>query len=174
MTLESVKPDPEKPFPKVGVGMVAFSSDSRYIATRNDNMPCAAWIWDVATLSQIVLLKQISAIRTMVWHPTRQLLAIGTVPFLFVRFFFFVFFWDWFFGPVDAREICVGPCVVAAAYAAIIGKARYTGVRWPICISSRVAPWCVAVAVWFGVNVRGGTVPPSGFQHGPAASRPDA
>ena len=43
-----------------------------------DNMPCAVWLWDVASLSQVVLLKQMSAIRALVWHPTRQLLAIAT------------------------------------------------------------------------------------------------
>ena len=30
----------------------------------------------------------------------------------------------WFFCPVDARETGFGPCVVAAAYAAVIGSAR--------------------------------------------------
>ena len=41
-----------------------------------------------------------------------------------------------FFGPVDLRENCFGPCVdlVAAAYAhaAVIDSARYTGIRWLI------------------------------------------
>ena len=39
------------------------------------------------------------------------------------------FFWVWFFGLVDAPEACVGPCVVAAAYTAVVDTARYTGMR---------------------------------------------
>ena len=31
----SIKPDPEKANPKIGVGLVSFSKDSRYMATRN-------------------------------------------------------------------------------------------------------------------------------------------
>ena len=31
----SVKPDPEKPNPKLGVGQIAFSGDNRYLATKN-------------------------------------------------------------------------------------------------------------------------------------------
>ena len=33
--LPSVKPDPEKPNPKLGVGQVAFSNDNRFLATKN-------------------------------------------------------------------------------------------------------------------------------------------
>ena len=33
---------------------------------------------------------------------------------------FFVFIIGWFFDPMDARETCVGPCVVAAAYTAVV------------------------------------------------------
>ena len=36
-------------------------------------------------------------------------------------------------GPVDAREACFGPFLVAAAYAAVVDSARYTGMRWLIC-----------------------------------------
>lgn len=36
--VEATKPDPEKPFPKLGVGVIEFSPDSRYIATRNGNV----------------------------------------------------------------------------------------------------------------------------------------
>ena len=44
----------------------------------------------------------------------------------------------WFFDPVDAREASFGPCVVAAAYAAVGDTARYTGMRWLICTCRRV------------------------------------
>ena len=41
-------------------------------------------------------------------------------------------------GPVYAREACFGPCVVAAAYAAVVDTARYTGMRWLVCTCRRV------------------------------------
>ena len=39
----------------------------------------------------------------------------------------------WFSGPMDAREACFGPCLVAGAYAAVIRTARYIGIRGLIC-----------------------------------------
>ena len=40
----------------------------------------------------------------------------------------------WFFGPMDARETCFDPCVVAVAYTtAVFDTARYIGTRWLIC-----------------------------------------
>ena len=39
-------PDATKPFPKLGVGMQAWSSDSALLFTRNDNAPTALWIWE--------------------------------------------------------------------------------------------------------------------------------
>ena len=35
----SIKADPEKANPKIGVGMISFSNDSRYMATRNGKVP---------------------------------------------------------------------------------------------------------------------------------------
>lgn len=78
ITVPSVKPDPEKPNPKLGVGLVAFSPDSRYVATRNDNMPCAVWIWDVANLRLSVLLLQTSPVRELRWDPRQPRLALCT------------------------------------------------------------------------------------------------
>jgi hypothetical protein len=39
-------PDAKKPFPKLGVGMQAWSSDSALLFTRNDNAPTALWVWE--------------------------------------------------------------------------------------------------------------------------------
>ena len=39
---------------------------------------------------------------------------------------------------MDARAACVGPCVVAAVYAAVIDTASYTGMRWLIFTCRRV------------------------------------
>ena len=56
----------------------AFSADSRYLATRNDNMGACTWIWDITKLRHAVLLRHIAGVRAMEWHPSRQLLAIAT------------------------------------------------------------------------------------------------
>ncbi|XP_032903692.1 WD repeat-containing protein WRAP73 isoform X2 [Amblyraja radiata] len=73
-----VKPDPDRANPKLGVGMIAFSPDNRFLATRNDNMPNTVWIWDVQKLKQYVVLEQISAVRNFQWDPRRTRLAICT------------------------------------------------------------------------------------------------
>jgi|EP01043_Picozoa_sp_COSAG02_P056135 WD40 repeat protein len=39
-------PDAARPFPKLGVGMQAWSSDSALVFTRNDNAPTALWVWE--------------------------------------------------------------------------------------------------------------------------------
>lgn len=72
------QPDPEKPNPRLGVGLASFSSDSRYLATRNDNMPTAIWIWDMIELSLAVLLLQSSPVREFSWDPHQPRLAIAT------------------------------------------------------------------------------------------------
>ncbi len=74
----SIKPDPEKPNPKLGVSHIAFSPDSRYVATKNDNMPNAVWIWDVTNLKLSVLLLQINPVREVKWDPTQSRLAVCT------------------------------------------------------------------------------------------------
>lgn len=78
VTIPSTKPDPEKPNPKLGVSTVVFSADSRYVATKNDNMPCAVWIWDVTNLRLSVVLLQTNPIREIKWDPTQPRLAVCT------------------------------------------------------------------------------------------------
>lgn len=71
-------PNVEKPFPKLGVGLLDFSADSRFFATRNDNMPKCVWIWDVSRLRQVAVLYQLENVRAMQWHPNRSILAIAS------------------------------------------------------------------------------------------------
>lgn len=78
VTVAASRPDPEKPNPRLGVGLASFSSDSRYLATRNDNMPCAVWVWDMLELSLVVLLLQASPVREACWDPRQPRLAIAT------------------------------------------------------------------------------------------------
>eukprot|EP01147_Barroeca_monosierra_P008777 gene8777-1152_t len=72
-----LKPDPEKPNPSIGVGWMAFSCDSSYLASRNDNFPNTLFIWHVPKLRLHAALLQLTSIRTAVWHPTRLLLALS-------------------------------------------------------------------------------------------------
>ena len=76
--IATLKPDPEKPNPKMGVGTAMFSPDSRYLATVNDNMPSAVWIWDIQKLKLSVLLVQMGSVKCMAWDPLQSQLAICT------------------------------------------------------------------------------------------------
>ncbi|CAN0414093.1 unnamed protein product, partial [Hapterophycus canaliculatus] len=50
--IPSERPDPSKPNPRLGVGQImSWSVDGRYLATRNDNMASALWVWDAQDLS---------------------------------------------------------------------------------------------------------------------------
>ncbi|KAK2557757.1 WD repeat-containing protein WRAP73 [Acropora cervicornis] len=68
----SVKPDPEKPNPKLGVGQIAFSGDNRYLATKN------VWLWDVSKLCLAALLLQSKPVKAFQWDPKQPRLAICT------------------------------------------------------------------------------------------------
>ncbi|KAK2165292.1 hypothetical protein LSH36_52g03026 [Paralvinella palmiformis] len=76
--LPAVKPDLNRANPKMGVGTLAFSPDSRYIYTRNDNMPCVLWIWEMTTLDLCVVLIQDLPIKCVGWDPCQARLALCT------------------------------------------------------------------------------------------------
>ncbi|XP_057682364.1 WD repeat-containing protein WRAP73 isoform X2 [Corythoichthys intestinalis] len=73
-----VRPDPDRANPKIGVSILAFSSDSRYLATKNDNMGSVIWVWDMQKMSLEAVLEQTSAVRCFQWDPRRSRLAICT------------------------------------------------------------------------------------------------
>ncbi|XP_061639379.1 WD repeat-containing protein WRAP73 isoform X2 [Phyllopteryx taeniolatus] len=73
-----VRPDPDRANPKIGVSTLAFSSDSRYLATKNDNMASVIWVWDVQKMSLEAVLEQTSPVRCFQWDPRRSRLAICT------------------------------------------------------------------------------------------------
>lgn len=75
----SVSTSPSSTIPSIGVGShLQWSYDSRYVATRNDNMPCAVWIWALPSLSLHALLWQRQPVRSFKWHPCRPVLAIAS------------------------------------------------------------------------------------------------
>ncbi|CAM6111970.1 unnamed protein product [Calypogeia fissa] len=78
VTMKSEKPQPDKPNPKQGVGLLSWSPDSCFILTRNDNMANALWIWDVAHLELAAVLLQKEPIRAAAWDPMQTRLALCT------------------------------------------------------------------------------------------------
>ncbi|XP_039612031.1 WD repeat-containing protein WRAP73 isoform X1 [Polypterus senegalus] len=73
-----IRPDPDRPNPKIGISVMAFSSNSRYLATKNDNMPNNVWIWDVQKLKLFVVLEHVAAVRCFQWDPCQPRLALCT------------------------------------------------------------------------------------------------
>lgn len=78
LSIPTVKPTPDKLNPHMGIGIVEWSADGRFFATRNDGMPRAIFIWDGSTLALHSVMLQVAAVRSMAWHPTRQVLAVCT------------------------------------------------------------------------------------------------
>jgi hypothetical protein len=59
-------------------GLMAWSADSHYLFTRNDNMPTALWIWDISRLELTALLIHKEPIRAAAWDPVYPRIAICT------------------------------------------------------------------------------------------------
>nr|XP_054768159.1 WD repeat-containing protein WRAP73-like [Lytechinus pictus] len=78
VTVPSIKPDPDKANPKIGISLLSFSPDNRFMLSKNDNMPNALWIWDVQKLSQAAMLLQVGSVRAAKWDPCRPRLAVCT------------------------------------------------------------------------------------------------
>ncbi|XP_050009251.1 WD repeat-containing protein WRAP73 isoform X3 [Alexandromys fortis] len=78
VALQTLKPVADRANPRMGVGMLAFSSDSYFLATRNDNVPNAVWVWDIQKLKLFVVLEHLSPVRSFQWDPQQPRLAICT------------------------------------------------------------------------------------------------
>lgn len=74
----SITPPTNKPDPKLGITSMAWSPDSRLLATINENMPHAVWVWDVAEATLSAVLLHLSSIRSMAWSPAGTQLAVTT------------------------------------------------------------------------------------------------
>jgi len=57
---------------------MAWSHDSKYLATKNDNTPNCVYIWDMTTLQLNVLLIHSKTIKSMQWSPKSLHLVIAT------------------------------------------------------------------------------------------------
>uniref|UniRef100_A0A4X2ME80 WD repeat containing, antisense to TP73 n=1 Tax=Vombatus ursinus TaxID=29139 RepID=A0A4X2ME80_VOMUR len=78
VSLQTLKPLTDRPNPKIGIGALAFSPDNCFLATRNDNIPNAVWIWDIQKLKLFVVLEHLSAVRSFQWDPQQARLAVCT------------------------------------------------------------------------------------------------
>lgn len=78
VSLQTLKPVADRANPRVGVGMLAFSADNCFLATRNDNVPNAVWVWDIRKLRLSAVLEQLGAVRAFQWDPQQPRLAICT------------------------------------------------------------------------------------------------
>ncbi|KAM4651427.1 WD repeat-containing protein WRAP73 [Discoglossus pictus] len=78
VSLKTIKPDTDRANPELGVGLLAFSPDNRYLASKNDNMPYSVWIWDIQKMKLFVVLEQTSVVRSFHWDPIHPRLAICT------------------------------------------------------------------------------------------------
>ncbi|XP_034527005.1 WD repeat-containing protein WRAP73 isoform X4 [Ailuropoda melanoleuca] len=78
VSLQTLKPIADRANPKIGIGALAFSPDNYFLATRNDSVPNAVWIWDVQKLRLFVVLEQLSPVRSFQWDPQQPRLAICT------------------------------------------------------------------------------------------------
>ncbi|KAG5444947.1 WD repeat-containing protein wrap73 [Clonorchis sinensis] len=70
--IQSVRPDPKIPFPKIGIGLIAFSTDGRFLVTRNDNAAHAVWIWSIDHRLSLfsVLIHTSGQVAALAWDPT--------------------------------------------------------------------------------------------------------
>uniref|UniRef100_A0A672FET3 Uncharacterized protein n=1 Tax=Salarias fasciatus TaxID=181472 RepID=A0A672FET3_SALFA len=73
-----VDPDPDRANPAMGVSALAFSADSRYLATKNDNMATTVWVWDMQKLRLEAVLRHTSGVRCFQWSPRSARLALCT------------------------------------------------------------------------------------------------
>eukprot|EP01083_Nonionella_stella_P148816 471752_1 len=74
-SVPSIPADPDKPNPKLGVGMAAWSCDDRFLVTRNDNMSESLWVWDMRALTLSSVSVQLSPIKVARWSPVSARLA---------------------------------------------------------------------------------------------------
>ncbi|XP_029411706.1 WD repeat-containing protein WRAP73 isoform X3 [Nannospalax galili] len=78
VSLRTLKPVADRANPRMGIGMLAFSPDSYFLATRNDNIPNAVWVWDIQKLRLFVVLEHLSPVRSFQWDPQQSRLAVCT------------------------------------------------------------------------------------------------
>nr|XP_053646262.1 WD repeat-containing protein WRAP73-like [Cherax quadricarinatus]XP_053646263.1 WD repeat-containing protein WRAP73-like [Cherax quadricarinatus]XP_053646264.1 WD repeat-containing protein WRAP73-like [Cherax quadricarinatus] len=79
VSLASITVEPGKQAsPHIGIGILLFSKDNRYLASRNDNMPATIWIWSIPKLTLKAILVHVSPVKEFAWDPQQPRLAVCT------------------------------------------------------------------------------------------------
>lgn len=66
------RPPPARANPKLGVGTVEWSPDGSYVATVNDNMAGAVWVWDMRSLALSAVLLHAEPVAAARWEPCAE------------------------------------------------------------------------------------------------------
>lgn len=74
----SIAPPTNKPNPKLGISSMSWSPDSMLLATVNENMPHAVWVWDVEAATLAAVLLHLSSVRSIAWSPSGPTLTVTT------------------------------------------------------------------------------------------------
>ena len=79
LQISPIKPDLDRPNPRLGISSIEFSSSGRYVSTINDTMPNLLFIFDFKPIFHLAyVLIQIQPIRYIKWEPKRDHLALCT------------------------------------------------------------------------------------------------
>ena len=75
---KSLSVDDSSVVPKVGVSVLRWSFDGRYLATKNENAPRVLWIWDVSEGGVVAIFVVTHPIRCVLWSPCEYLCCFAT------------------------------------------------------------------------------------------------
>ncbi|KAM3571351.1 hypothetical protein VYU27_006615 [Nannochloropsis oceanica] len=88
-SLPFLKPDLTKAFPKMGIGLMAWSTEGgrgegweggRFLLTRNDSMPRVLWVWDLEVPGLAAVLTFAAPVRSAQWSPSSPPSSPSTPP----------------------------------------------------------------------------------------------
>ncbi|XP_032094703.1 WD repeat-containing protein WRAP73 [Thamnophis elegans] len=78
VSLHHVEPPTDRANPRIGIAVLAFSSDNSFLASKNDSLPNTVWIWDVQKMKLCVVLEHLGPIQHFQWDPKESRLALCT------------------------------------------------------------------------------------------------
>jgi WD40 repeat protein len=73
-----VRPEIDKPNPRLGVGLMAWSENEEFLCTRNDNFPCSIFLWETRRLSLFSVMNHMQAVVSAKWAPKSSTLIVCT------------------------------------------------------------------------------------------------
>ena len=58
--------------PPTGISLIDFSFDSAYLATKDEQMPTAVWVWDLTSLELHTVLTHLNQVKSFKFAPHSQ------------------------------------------------------------------------------------------------------